>query len=796
MSKNNETKSESLKIKEFIFKVFSYKYYFISSIILLGLMAFLLNKFTPAVYEVNSIIGPVENKQSSLLESSDIFSGLGSLSQSRNLENDINSLKSFSLISETIKNLALEIGYFIESDDILGQVRQVYPNSHYTVNIDKSHIQPINARFYINIVSDTTYRLTVSEDDVSFYNYLDNKVISAGHMLNIDTVYKFNQTIASPYFRFSVSKNQDYLNQRPVDEERSFFMMNHIDIITEQYLNRLTVESVSLKSTLINVFFQGENLDLTVDFLNTFLQTYLDNNLSKKNTIALNTVNFIDSQISEISESLSSSQSELRDYRSTHQVTDLSYQGQQALNQMEQIDNEKATLQAQQRYYNYIIDYFNNNQDIAGLAPPSAANVSDPIMNTLVLELLDLNSQRSAILSNNVQKSLFLEQIENKINLQKQTIIENVKNNLNTLSLTLNELDYRAEKLSSQIARLPRTELNMVSMQRQYNITDAIYTFMLQKRSEAGIAMASNHPDYEVLESARSITSSIIKPKKMINYIASFFLGLLIPSLIIILKDFFNEKITRAYEIEDVLGKPVLSTIYNNSFKYEDVVHKAVGSPIAESFRNLRSNLFFRSKTNPLKVILVTSCQPQDGKSFVAMNLASSIASVGHKTIILDCDLRRPTLHDKFKIDNEGGITKYLTDKNVDNDIILKTFVDNLDFIPAGPVLPNSSELIEAGALDKLIQYLEDNYEYIIIDTTPSGMVADAAQLIKYSSINLLVCRNNHTRKDVFNSVLNFYKTHNIENFDIIYNDVEIKESRYGRYHGYYKKPKAFTARK
>ncbi len=160
---------------------------------------------------------------------------------------------------------------------------------------------------------------------------------------------------------------------------------------------------------------------------------------------------------------------------------------------MTKVETERTNLQVQERYYNYILDYFDKNQDIAGLAPPSSANVSDPIMNSLVIELLALNTQRSSILSNNTEKNLFLGQIENKIKLQKQTIIENVTNNLNTLNLTQNELKYRAEKLSSEISRLPRTELNMVSMQRKFNLSDAIYTYLLQKRSEAAITMASNY---------------------------------------------------------------------------------------------------------------------------------------------------------------------------------------------------------------------------------------------------------------------------------------------------------------
>jgi capsular exopolysaccharide synthesis family protein len=792
MTNQNEHKAEPFNLKEYIRKVLSYKYFYIISIIILLGLAYLYNRFTPMVYQVNSIIGPIEENRSSFLESSERFSGLASLNTTGNLENDINSLKSFSLVSKTVRNLGLEIGYFKETDNILRQAHRIYHNNEYAVTIDKSHIQAIDARFYIELVNDSTYRLKVSEDDVSFYNYVDNKIISSGHTLQVDTVGKFNQTITTPYFKISIRRNTDNSTGAGRISGISFFKMYHIDNISSQFLKRLTIEPVSMRSTLINVYFQGENRELTVDFLNNYLQTYLDNDLAKKNTIALNTINFIDGQLSDISDSLYLSESKLRDYRSTHQVTDLSYQGQQALNQLSQVENEKSILKVQERYYNYILDYFNTNQDIAGLAPPSSANVSDPVMNTLVLELLDLNAQRSAILSNNAEKNLFLDQIENKIALQKKTIIENVKNNLNNLILSLNELNYREDRLKNQISALPRTELNMVSMQRQFDLTDAIYTFLLQKRSEAAIAMASNYPDYEILEPARDITKSIIAPKTTLNYMFALFFALLIPSLYIILKDFFNEKITRIKEIENILGRPVLNVIYNNPLKTEAVVHEAPNSAIAESFRTLRSSLFLKSKRESVKIILVTSSQPQDGKSFVAMNLASSIAAVGYKTIIIDADLRRPTLHEKFKVNNKDGLSKYLADRTALNDIIVKTFVENLHFIPSGPILPNSSELIESGALDELIHFLQDKYEYIILDTTPSGLVADATLLMKYASLNLLVCRNNHTRKDVFTSVLNFFYSHRMDNFDIVYNDYEIKESRYGRYHGYYKKTQAY----
>jgi tyrosine-protein kinase Etk/Wzc len=788
MSNHKESGSEAYNLKEFILTALSYKYFYIASFIFCITVAFMINRFSPTVFEVNSIIGPVEDKRASLLGSNDLFRGLGAFTQSRNLENDINSLSSFTLVSTTISKLNLEVGYFTEKNKMFGRKQQIYLYSPFKVSIDKSHIQPIDARFYIDILNDSTFRLTSSEDEVSLYDYLDNVIVSEYNVLKIDTICRFNETITNKNFKFSVSFNKDLFVPNSIDKSLSYFEFYHLDFLTEEFIEKLKVEPVSLRSSLINVFFQGKNIDLTIDFLNRYLQTYLEDNLSKKNKIAVNTINFIDAQISEISDSLLISESKLKDYRADNQVMDLSYQGRQALEQMTKIETERSTLMVQKRYYNYILDYFKKNKNMAGLAPPSAANVVDLIMNQLILDLLDLNAQKSNILSNNAEKNLYLGQIENKIKLQKQAIIENVTNNLNTLNLTLNELNTRSDKLSKEITKLPKTELNMVSMQRKFNLSDAIYTFLLQKRSEAAITMASNLPDYEILEPAREISSKIISPKHVFNWIIAFFLSIIIPTIFIILRVFFNQKIISVHDVEHILNRSVLSIIYSNSYKTESVVSEFPRSAIAESFRNLRSALLLRLRSEPVKVIIVTSAQPKDGKSFISFNLAASIASVGYKTIILDCDLRRPTLHEKFKEVNSSGLSTYMTNNTSKDDIIHTTYWKNLTFIPAGPVLPNSSELIESGVLDELIIYLKSKYEYIIIDTTPIGLVAESVQLMKYASEIVVVARNNFTKKKILVNALNSLESNKIDKYEVIFNDLDLEKSPYSDYKSYYLK--------
>jgi capsular exopolysaccharide synthesis family protein len=328
----------------------------------------------------------------------------------------------------------------------------------------------------------------------------------------------------------------------------------------------------------------------------------------------------------------------------------------------------------------------------------------------------------------------------------------------------------------------------MVNIQRKFNLNDANFTYLLQKRSEAAIMLASNVPDYEILEPAREITSKIIKPKVIVNYLLSFFLALLFPTLFLIIRDLLNNKISSVYDIEHLLDRSVLGIIYKNPKKYEAVVAESPRSAISESFRNLRSSLFLKLKNAESKVIATTSSQPQDGKSFISFNLAGSIASVGYKTILIDCDLRRPTLHVKFLEDNALGISNFLNKEAKKDQIIHKTITENLFFIPAGPTLPNPSELIDSGALDELIDYLKAKFEYIIIDTPPLGLVADSMQLIKYASMILIVTRNNFTRKDILVNALTSLDTNKIDNYEVVLNDLDLERSPYSGYKSYYLK--------
>ncbi|MBK6963883.1 MAG: polysaccharide biosynthesis tyrosine autokinase [Bacteroidales bacterium] len=501
--------------------------------------------------------------------------------------------------------------------------------------------------------------------------------------------------------------------------------------------------------------------------------------MKKKNRIAINTVKFIDSQISEVSDSLTFAESKLQNFRTSNRVTDISFQGQQSLERMNQLESERALLVMQKKYYDYIRGYFERNTDLSDLIAPSSMNVQDRILNQMIPELITLNSERTNLLNQGNIKNLRLNTIEVQIANLKKTIIENINSNAATTEIALQDINNRAAKISAEMSRLPSTERQLVGIERTFKLNDAIYTFLLQKRSEAQIARASNAPDYEVIDPARYITAYQTFPKRKLILILGGLLGFLVPFLLIILKDFLNTKISNKRDVESLTSLPILGHVFHNESKNKIVISETVNSPISESFRSIRTNLQFYAKDNEKQILLVTSSYSGEGKSFISQNLAAAYALFGKRTLLMGFDLRRPKLFKDFNLSNQKGISTVLINQSSIEEIIQKTKIHNLDYISAGPIPPNPLELIASSKTEELILELKKKYDYIIIDSPPIGVVSDAYLLMGFSDVNLYVIRQGFTQKEAFSNNISHLTQKNIKHVCVVINDVKAKGLAY-----------------
>lgn len=796
MKENQDLLSGNMDYKKIFYRLLSFRKLYITLVIIFLILAFLFNRFSNVRFENKTTIYLSSSENRNMLSSpNDLIQSFGLFDNQKIIENELEILRSFSIVKRVVSDMDLKVTYFSTSNSALADLffktpftrkTDLYNNSPIKVSLDPSVPQATYLSFKVTILNDNEYILEAEGEEIPLYNYIDDQIVTYIPDIYFRQRYKFGDEIKTKYFNFRIEKDRSFSKDFTLNSNL-YFLFNNMNDMTLASQSMLKTEPISQQSTVIVARFKGPSRALVTDFLNNLTAAYLDRNLDKKNKMAMSTVDFIDSQISDVADSLKYAESTLRNFRSSEGVMDLSFQGQQVFEQLNRLEDERAALQVQKKYYEYLSVYLNSNNELVDIAPPSSMNVVDPLLTNLVTNLITLNSERASLIRNSSsQQNLYLADINVRIDNIKSNIRETVKNTLNTLDVSLNEINYRMSKASGQISQMPKTELQLRGIERKFELNDAIYTFLLQKRSEAQIARASSMPDYEIIDNAVPAMARQIAPKTNLNYVIALLLGLLLPTAVILAKDFLNNKVTDSDELETITHYPVMGNVFHNFHRSRMVVNDHPNSSVTESFRAIRTNFQFFSEGGKRQVILITSTTSGEGKTFCAINLASIFALNGHRTALLEFDLRRPKIYQEFTSNNMIGISSFLIDKASIDDIILPTQIENLDFIPAGPAAPNPAELINSDRTAELMDKLKEMYDYLIIDSAPAGILTETFVLMKYSDLNIFVVRLNKTIKEALKRTLKMFGADKFQNISMIINDIYVNRESYK--YGYDKK--------
>ncbi|MEM9023178.1 MAG: polysaccharide biosynthesis tyrosine autokinase, partial [Bacteroidota bacterium] len=402
----------------------------------------------------------------------------------------------------------------------------------------------------------------------------------------------------------------------------------------------------------------------------------------------------------------------------------------------------------------------------------------------LVTDLLELQQQRNAMVSEGQTKNPVLRMTEEKIKEVQQAITTSVDNLIASNGLIQKDLNTRIAALDEQVRLLPQSERTLVDIQRLLTLSENLYIFLMEKRAEAAITRSSNTPDVKVVEPAMQLDQPIY-PNRKLAYFIALVLGVLVPFLIIFLRDRFDDRITDKDQLMSLTSIPFLGMVPHLTDLNPIAVFSRPKSSVAEAFRILRSNInFFGGEENGSRVMLITSSIAEEGKTFCAVNLATVIAMSGKKTVILGLDLRKPKLHSNFNLPNDIGLSNYLASGNGVHlsDIVLATNIPNLDFIPSGPTPPNPAELLMSERIGNLIEKLKEDYDFVILDTPPTGLVTDAFILKQHSDLNIYITRQGHTRRLMVRNTDELYRQKRFQDICILLNDVR---SSYGYNYGY-----------
>jgi capsular exopolysaccharide synthesis family protein len=760
----------SFDLLGWILKILHYWYLFVISLAICFGLAYLKNKSWKPIYKTSARIILGEGENSFVSSEYNFMQGFSGSSTSRNMQNQVIMFSSRDIISRAISQLDFTVDYYTRGRFKTNYLYKISPVEIVNYTIKESGY---GREFIIVPIDESSFEVRMDKENQTGF------AIKANYGFPVETPY-FTMTAK----RLSNFDNNIYFKFRsPVDLENDFSYRLKLDFAKE-------------RSTVLEVSLQGENPKRDEDFINEICLQYQAFNLERKNDAAIKTINFIDEQLSYLSDSLLSTEERMRVFRSQSGIIDLSSYAGQLISKGSDIESAFGALNLKESYLDYLTQYLDGNVKDNNVMMPSGMGVNDPVLITLVDDFMKMNEKISQIGEMNPYYPIYTKQLDDL----KVRMYEVLKNMKATLEIEKKDLSSRQKKLSSGIVSLTDKERIIQNIQRHYKINENYYNFLLQKRADAQIKKASNSPDNIILDKARAsgVVNGGVKSK---TYSSHILIGLVLPFLFVVLRTMLDSTIRTKRDVEKTAPYPIIGTIMLTSFKERLPVLYHPKSLFTEKFREIRTRIeFIAQKTKGISVT-VTSTEPGDGKTFISANLAATYGFSSKKTLLIDMDYRRPSQSRLLGIQTEKGISNFLIGqiKSLE-EILVKDESFNFDFLPAGTVPPNPGELIKMDKLHQLLEQLKKEYDYIIIDTSPIGLVSDGYTIAGMVDLMLYVVRQNKTNKKFFKNTVNQLKQDGLNNVNIIMNGTDSATGYgynygYSRYYGFWKKSSYHTDR-
>jgi tyrosine-protein kinase Etk/Wzc len=750
-----ETTDES---EENLFRQLLYRYQpywplFLVLILLGAGAAYLYLRSVVPVYEISASILIKDEKKGS--DESKITESLDLLGAKKIVENEIEVIHSRTILTEVTKDLCLYAPVF-DKDGFIS--RPAYVSSPIIVELREpdSIVQTKEIPF---VYIPATQNVIVTNEK-----------------------YPINQWVNSRWGVIRFSINPLY---RPSSTTHAFyFKLNNLKKEVNDLSEKLDVSASGKLSSVINLVLKDAVPERGEAIVNDIINVYNKVSITDKNQLAANTLDFVDKRLQNMGMQLDSVETGIQKFRTDQNVVDISAQSKQYLVNVGESDQKLNDVNMQLAVLDEVQKYVESKNNEPGIVP-STFGISDKLLSELIEKLYNTEIEYEGLKKSTAKNNPILVSLRNEIDKMKPTVLENIKSQKKSLEAGRNNLTETSSKYNSMLHSLPLKERQLVEISRQQAIKNNIYSFLLQKREETALSLNSTVPDSRLIDKAESSFLPVWPNKSLILFIGIF--GAILLGLIWIgIKDQLNNKILFRNEIERLTMIPVMGELTYDKLKRPIVIKSGEKSLIAEQFRFLRATLP-KSGSFKAKRIMITSSIPGEGKSFVATNLAASIALAGKKIVLVDLDLHKPCVHSLFDIENSKGVSDYLSGQIELYDLIIKpTENENLSIIPAGAIPADPSELILNGKLDILFNYLEAIFDIMIIDTAPALAITDAYIIGSRCDINLYVVRHAFTPKihiQLLDENTGMYK---MKNIGIVFNGVKKRGAgKYGFGFGY-----------
>ena len=754
---DDEDSSLNFNPIEWLFTFLHYWYLFVIALVIAMGLAMLKNRRWIPTYLSQGTIVIKEN--SGYGSNMALMQGFGADPGFKNVNNQMIMLGSYDLTSRVVDSLPfLNVEYITQGRF---KTRQLYRQT--PVMVEPSHLDP---RAY-----GILYQLTFNNDGTMHIASTDEDV-----QLEIDAHY--GEPIHCNLFDATIWPTELMVNSGKI-----YFRFRSHESLVDEFMSRLQLSFVTEGSTVLALSMVSETPQRDCEYLDKLAQIYLLQNLEQKNEVAENSIRFINEQLESLQASLQVSEGAMTDFRQENKFVDVNSYAGQLMSRISSYDQHSMELRLRETYFDYLINYIHTNIETGAVIAPTTMGVNEPILMGLVQQLNDLRIQRGELTEKNVYYAKYTKDIENV-----KTAIEEVVTSMRaSLEIEKEDLRQRYEEVEKSIKTLPKKELQMVAIERNYRIDDNYYTFFLQKRAEAEIQKASNTPDNSIMDKAR--TTAIMNAKAKSKTTSTYLIiGFLIPLVLIVLSELLNNKIRSPKDVVKLKMFRLIGTLRHARSQNPTLVRASPRSSYAEMLRAIRTRMEFVLRRKEKMVVCVTSTESGDGKTFLSTNLAALYAMTGKKVLLVDLDLRKPNIHTKLGLENGNGASNFLIGDCELEDTMVTDTPFGFDFVRAGTIPPNPGELVHSDKLAKTLSELREKYDFIVIDTSPIGLVPDAYAVIEHSDMCLFVIRCMQTNKSFCKQTLE-QMTEVVENPDkiqIVLSDIPTEgRHSYGSGYGY-----------
>lgn len=772
--KLGEQSEEQVNIQELLFRYLIHWPWFVVSIIICIACAWGYLRLTTPIYNISAtVLIKDEKKGGGASMSSDLEKmGLeGFVSSSSNVDNEIEVLRSKSLAREVVNNLRLFVTYMDEDEF---PSKELYHTSPVLVSLTHQEADKLPGRMEINMILQPTgalgVQITVGEKE---YRKQFDKLPAVFPTDEGTVAFFANNDTLSAVCPENITK-----------ERHITAFINRPFSVLKEYVSSLSIAPTSKTTSVVVISLENTNTRRGRDYINKLLEMYNINANNDKNEVAQKTAEFIDERIGIVSKELGSTEQDLENFKRSAGITDLSSEAQIALTGNAEYEKKRVENQTQ---INLVIDlqrYMKGNEyevlpSNIGLQDAASAGAIDRYNQMLV--------ERKRLLRTSTENNPTIINLDTSIRAMRTNVQATLDATLKGLQITKEDLAREASRYSRRINDAPTQERQFVSIARQQEIKSGLYLMLLQKREENAITLAATANNAKIIDEALA-DDNPISPKKMLVYLAALVLGVGLPVGVIYLIGLTKFKIEGRADVEKLTSLPVVGDIPLADEKTGSIaVFENQNNLMSETFRNVRTNLQFMLE-NGKNVILVTSTISGEGKSFISANLAISLSLLGKKVVIVGLDIRKPGLNKVFNIPKkEHGITQYLTNTTANlMDFVQPSDINkNLFILPGGTVPPNPTELLARGGLEKAIETLKANFDYVILDTAPVGMVTDTLLIGRVADLSVYVCRADYTHKAEFTLINELAENNKLPNLCIAVNGLDLNSRKYGYYYGY-----------